>query len=147
MSPSSWSTNKSATDPARDLPPLRHWGGFLASGLIALACDAAILQIGIAVFGLHPLAARLFAIAVAMVAAWLAHRRLTFSLTTPPTFGEFTRYSAIAWTTAALNYVTFASILYVAPAVHPLAALAIASILATFFAYIGMRYGAFRGSR
>ena len=105
-------SNKSATDPARDLPPLRHWGGFLVSGLIALTCDAAVLQIGILVFGLHPLAARLIAISVAMVAGWLAHRRLTFSLTTPPTLGEFTRYSAIAWTTASLNYAAFAAVLY-----------------------------------
>jgi fatty acid desaturase len=81
-----------------------------------------------------------------MVAGWLAHRRLTFSLTTPPTLGEFTRYSAIAWTTAALNYAAFAAVLYFWPAAHPLLALAVASIVATFFAYIGMRYGAFRGS-
>jgi putative flippase GtrA len=146
MSSSSLRTSKSASDPARNLPPLRHWGGFLASGLIALACDATILQVGIVVFGLHPLAARLIAISVAMVAGWLAHRRLTFSLTTPPTLNEFTRYSAIAWTTASLNYIAFASVLYVSPTAHPLIALAIASILATFFAYIGMRYGAFRGS-
>jgi putative flippase GtrA len=146
MTPSSLRKSKAPTDPARDLPPLRHWGGFLASGLIALACDATILQIGILVFGLHPLTARLIAISVAMVAGWLAHRRLTFSLTTPPTFGEFTRYAAIAWTTAALNYAAFASVLYQTPTTHPLVALAIASILATFFAYIGMRYGAFRGS-
>jgi putative flippase GtrA len=138
--------NKSATDPARDLPPLRHWGGFLLSGLIALACDAAILQLGILVLGLHPLAARLIAISFAMVAGWLAHRRLTFSLTSPPTLGEFTRYSAIAWTTASLNYVVFATVLLLSPGAHPLVALAIASIVATFFAYIGMRYGAFRGS-
>jgi putative flippase GtrA len=138
--------NKSATDPARDLPPLRHWGGFLVSGLIALACDAAILQLGILVLGLHPLAARLIAISFAIVAGWLAHRRLTFSLTSPPTLGEFTRYSAIAWTTASLNYVVFATVLLLSPGAHPLVALAIASIVATFFAYIGMRYGAFRGS-
>jgi len=144
MTLSSPKTDK-ATDPARDLPPLRHWGGFLASGLIALASDATVLQIGILMFGLHPLAARLIAISVAMVAGWLAHRRLTFSLTTPPTLGEFTRYSAIAWTTAALNYAAFASALYLSPGMHPLVALTIASILATFFAYIGMRYGAFRG--
>jgi putative flippase GtrA len=140
-------TDKSAIDPARDLRPLRHWGGFLASGLIALTCDATILQLGITVLGLSPLTARLFAISIAMVAGWLAHRRLTFSLTTPPTVGEFTRYAAIAWTTAAINYAAFAVILYLSPATHPLAALVVASILATIFAYIGMRYGAFRGVR
>jgi putative flippase GtrA len=138
-------TKKSAVDPARDLPPARHWGGFLLSGLIALTCDATMLQVGILVLGLHPLAARLLAIAIAMVAGWLAHRRLTFSLTTPPTAGEFVRYSAIAWTTAAINYAAFAFVLYLSPGTHPLAALVIASILATIFAYMGMRYGAFRG--
>ena len=138
-------SDKPAIDPARNLPPLRHWGGFLISGLIALTCDAAVLQLGTAVFGLRPLTARLFAICIAMVAGWLAHRRLTFSLTAPPTIGEFTRYAAIAWTTAAINYAAFAAVLYILPATHPLAALVVASILATIFAYIGMRYGAFRG--
>ena len=136
---------KSTIDPARDLPPLKHWGGFLLSGLIALSCDALLLQVGTVVLGLDPLIARLFAILIAMVAGWLAHRRLTFSLTTRPTLGEFTRYSAVAWTAASVNYVAFATMLYVSPGTHPLTALLVASILATFFAYTGMRYGVFRG--
>jgi putative flippase GtrA len=135
----------SAIDPARGLPPLRHWGGFLISGLIALACDASLLQFGILVLGLSPLAARLIAISGAMVTGWLAHRRLTFSLSAPPTFGEFARYAATAWTAAAINYATFAAILFMVPATHPLTALVFASILATFFAYMGMRYRVFRG--
>ena len=134
-----------AIDPARDLPPLRHWGGFLASGLIALACDATILQLGILVLGLSPLTARLIAISLAMVAGWLAHRRLTFSMNSRPTLAEFGRYSATAWTAAAINYVVFAALLVVVPGIHPLAALGAASILATFFAYMGMRYRVFRG--
>ena len=139
------SQQKSAIDPARDLPPLRHWGGFLVSGLIALACDASLLQLGILVLGLSPLTARLIAISGAMVAGWLAHRRLTFSLSAPPTFAEFGRYSATAWTAAAINYVVFAAVLVVVPGTHPLTALVFASILATFFAYMGMRYRVFRG--
>ncbi len=139
------SQQKSVIDPARDLPPLRHWGGFLISGLIALACDASLLQLGILVFGLSPLTARLIAISGAMVAGWLAHRRLTFSLSVPPTFAEFGRYSATAWTAAAINYVVFAAVLTVVPGTHPLTALVFASILATFFAYMGMRYRVFRG--
>ncbi len=135
----------STIDPARGLPPLRHWGGFMLSGLIALACDASLLQLGILVLDLDPLAARLIAISGAMVAGWLAHRRLTFSLTTPPTLGEFIRYSATAWTVAAINYSAFAAVLFVSPRTHPLVALVFASILATFFAYMGMRYRVFRG--
>ena len=134
-----------AIDPVRDLPALRHWGGFLASGLIALSCDAILLQLGILVLGLSPLAARLIAISGAMVAGWLAHRRLTFSLRTPPTLRELTHYSATAWTVAAINYAAFATVIFMSPGTHPLAAFIFSSILATFFAYIGMRYGVFRG--
>jgi putative flippase GtrA len=139
------SRQHSAIDPARDLPPLRHWGGFLVSGLIALACDASLLQFGILVLGLNALVARLIAISGAMVAGWLAHRRLTFSLSAPPTLAEFSRYSATAWAAAAINYATFAGVLFVMPETHPLTALVFASILATFFAYMGMRYRVFRG--
>jgi putative flippase GtrA len=139
-----------ADDEANAIPSARrlaiqHWAGFLASGLIALSVDATILETGIRVFGLHPLVARLLGISCAMVAGWLAHRTLTFMLRSRPTFREFARYAAIAWTTQAINYGTFASILIVRPALPPLAALLLASIVATVFAYVGMRYGAFRG--
>ncbi len=133
-----------ATSPARR-PAIHHWAGFLASGLIALSIDAAILETGIRLFGLHPLVARLLGISCAMVAGWLAHRTLTFMLRSRPTFREFARYAAVAWTTQAINYGTFASILIVRPTLPPLAALLLASIVATIFAYVGMRYGAFRG--
>jgi hypothetical protein len=56
-----------------------------------------------------------------------------------------THYSAAAWAVAAINYAAFAAVIFVSPETHPLAALVCASILATFFAYIGMRYGVFRG--
>jgi putative flippase GtrA len=137
--------DSAAIDPARDMPALRHWGGFLVSGLIALSCDAILLQVGILVLGLNPLAARLIAISGAMIAGWLAHRRLTFSLRTPPTLRELTRYSAAAWAVAAINYAAFAAVIFLSPGTHPLVALVFASILATFFAYIGLRYGVFRG--
>lgn len=139
-----------ADDEANAIPPVRrpalhHWAGFLASGLIALSVDATILETGIRLLGLHPLVARLLGISCAMVAGWLAHRTLTFMLRSRPTFREFARYAAVAWTTQAINYGTFASILIVRPTLPPLAALLLASIVATIFAYVGMRYGAFRG--
>lgn len=133
-----------ATAPA-PRPAIHHWAGFLVSGLIALSVDATIMEAGIRLFGLHPLVARLLGISCAMVAGWLAHRSLTFMLRSRPTFPEFARYAAVAWTTQAINYGAFASILIMQPALPPLAALLLASIVATIFAYIGMRYGAFRG--
>lgn len=124
---------------------IHHWVGFLISGLIALSVDATVLETGIRLFGLHPLAARLLGISCAMVAGWLAHRTLTFALRSRPSVREFARYAAVAWTTAAVNYGIFASILIVRPAMQPLVALLFASIAATIVAYLGMRYGAFRG--
>jgi putative flippase GtrA len=128
-------------------PAHRHWAGFLASGLIALTVDATLLQIGVGVFHLHPLVARLFAIACAMVAGWLAHRTMTFAVASRPSLNEFARYAAVAWTTAAINYLSFASLLIVRPGTRPLLALVVASGVATVFAYFGMRYGAFRVRR
>lgn len=133
------------TSPRSRLPAHRHWAGFLASGIIALSCDAAILEFGTRILGLHALQARLMAIALAMVAGWLAHRKLTFAVSAPPSLGEFLRYAAVGWTTAAVNYSVFAALLLVHPTTQPLAALVVASFVATFFAYVGMRYGAFRG--
>jgi putative flippase GtrA len=128
-------------------PPGRHWGGFLASGLIALSIDAGVLETGVRMLHLHPLAARLIAISCAMVGGWLAHRTLTFALRSRPTFQEFVRYAAVAWTTAAINYGSFAAVLILRPATPPLLALVVSSLIATIFAYFGMRYGAFRGRK
>ncbi len=130
-----------------DRSGLRHWLGFLASGLIALAVDATVLEIGVRLFGLDPLVARLGAISTAMAAGWLAHRRLTFAMTTPATLSEFARYCAAAWTTAAVNYGAFAAMLILWPPTPRLAALVCSSAAAMFFSYVAMRYAVFRVSR
>jgi putative flippase GtrA len=124
--------------------PARHWGGFVASGMIALSIDATVLQLGVGLIHLHPLGARLIAISCAMVGGWLSHRTLTFAVRSRPTLAEFARYAAVAWTTAAINYGSFATILIARPATHPLIALLFSSLAATVFAYLGMRFGAFR---
>jgi putative flippase GtrA len=138
-------TDEAEAVPRARRPAVRHWAGFLASGLIALSVDAAVLETGVRAFAVHPLVARLLGISCAMVAGWLAHRTLTFALRSRPSVGEFARYAAVGWTTAAVNYGVFASLLIARPALHPLIALLLASIVATIFAYLGMRYGAFRG--
>ncbi len=133
-------------DPAAGLTPARHWGGFIAGGVIAFTVDAGMLEFGVRVLGLQPLVARPLAIATAMVAAWITHRTLTFALTTRPTVGELLRYMTAAWMTAAINYALFAAILIVRPPTPPIAALVAASCVATIFSYVSMRYGVFRRS-
>ncbi|MFV0299194.1 MAG: GtrA family protein [Hyphomicrobiaceae bacterium] len=140
-------TEEKSSDAAAGLSPARHWSGFLVSGLLALAVDACVLEAGVRLFGLPPLIARLIAISVAMVAAWLAHRHLTFAVTAPPSWREFARYAAAAWTTAGINYLCFAALLLTHPKIIPLAALIMASIVATIFSYLSMRYGVFRRGR
>jgi putative flippase GtrA len=124
--------------------PVRHGLAFLFSGGLAFLIDAAILKLLTAVFGIHPIAARLVAISIAMVVGWLAHRRFTFRLTTPPSVPEFLRYAAVQWTVAAINYGIFVVIVVLWPRIEPLYALFLSSLIAMVFAYLGMRFAAFR---
>jgi len=126
--------------------PVRHGLAFLLSGTFAFLIDATILKLLTAVVGIHPILARLVAISISMVAGWLAHRRFTFRLTTPPSAAEFLRYAAVQWTVAALNYGIFVVIVLLWPAIEPLYALFVSSVIAMFFSYFGMRFAAFRQS-
>jgi putative flippase GtrA len=124
--------------------PVRHWLAFLASGGTAFAVDAVVLELLTTVLGINPFAARLVAISLAMVAGWLMHRTFTFAVPGPPSLAEFIRYASVAWTASALNYGVFVAILLVLPGTQPLAALIVSSVVAMAFAYLGMRFGAFR---
>jgi putative flippase GtrA len=124
-----------------------HWLGFLVSGSAAFATDAAVLVLLTGRLGVPALIARIAAIGTAMVVGWLCHRRLTFAVAARPSLAEFLRYAGLAWAAAALNYVVFALIVLVLPAVPPLVAMAVSSILAMVASYLGMRYGVFRKPR
>ncbi len=127
-----------------DVRDAKHWLGFLISGAIAFAVDGATMKLLTHFFGMPILASRLIGITLAMVAGWLAHRHLTFRLATPPSITEFVKYAGVAWTAAAINYVCFAGILFVWPALEPLIALLASSAVAMGAAYLGMRFAAFR---
>jgi putative flippase GtrA len=137
-----------ADGPNRSAPggqhPLRHGLGFLVSGGTAFAVDALALELLTALLGLHPIAARLVAISLAMVAGWLMHRTLTFAVPAPPSVAEFLRYAGVAWAAAAVNYFLFVAILLVRSETAPLVALVVSSAAAMVFAYLGMRFAAFR---
>jgi putative flippase GtrA len=123
--------------------PVRHGLGFLFSGSLAFLTDATLLT-ALTFLGLHPIAARFFAIWVAMTVGWLAHRRFTFRLSIPPSLAEFLRYVAVQWTVAAINYGVFVMIVLLRPSIPPLYALVASSFVAMVFSYLGMRFAAFR---
>jgi len=124
--------------------PVRHGLAFLVSGGTAFIVDALVLELLTSVLGLHPIVARLAAIALAMVAGWLMHRTFTFRVTARPSLPEFLRYAGVAWTAAAVNYGLFVLIVLAYPAIEPLVALVISSAVAMVFAYLGLRFAAFR---
>jgi putative flippase GtrA len=124
--------------------PLRHGMGFLISGGTAFAVDALVLELLTLLLGVNPIAARLVAISLAMVAGWLMHRTFTFAVPTPPSAAEFLRYAGVAWTAAAVNYAVFVLIVLLRPQTEPLVALVVSSAVAMMVAYFGMRFGAFR---
>lgn len=130
--------------PRVDTRSFRHWGGFFFSGGTAFLIDAGITTALVHFAGLDPFSARLVAILVAMVAAWLLHRRITFDVAGPPTAKEFLRFAAVAWSANALNYAVYAVLLLVWPALLPFAALVVSTAVATIFSYLGFRLGVFR---
>ena len=91
-----------------------------------------------------PSFARLFAISLAMLVGWLAHRTFTFALRAPPSLAEFLRYAAVGWRSPPSTTGLFVLMLVLWPPSEPLAALLVSSLAATLFAYLGMRYAAFR---
>ena len=124
--------------------PVRHGLAFLVSGGTAFIVDALVLKLLTSVLGLHPIVARLAAIALAMVAGWLMHRTFTFRVTARPSLPEFLRYAGVAWTAAAVNYGLFVLIVLAYPAIEPLVALVVSSAVAMVLAYLGLRFAAFR---
>lgn len=123
--------------------PLRHGLAFLLSGGTAFAVDATVLELLTALWGVPAIAARVAAIALAMVAGWLMHRTFTFAVATPPSLAEFVRYAGVAWAAAAVNYAVFVLVLLARPGTHPLVGVVVSSITAMVLAYVGMRFGAF----
>ena len=130
----------------RSLAPMRQGAGFLASGLIALGVDMGVTSALTRLAGFSPYLARPLGIALAMVAGWLCHRRLTFAVKDPPSLAEFARYAAVAWGVAALNYVVYAGELAALPALAPEAALVVSSLVAMAASFVGMKLGVFRKS-
>lgn len=123
---------------------VKHGAGFIASGLLATATDAAILVLLTRGAGLDPFSARLIAIACAMVAGFFAHRRLTFAVRDPATLKQFAAFAGVAATAAAINYAMYAAILLVRPQTEPLLAMLAPTLVAMAISYTGLRFGVFR---
>jgi putative flippase GtrA len=118
--------------------------GFIAAGLSALAIDTLTLHLLTTYAGFSPFAARPIGIGLAMVVSWAINRRFAFAVTAPPSWAEFAKFAAASALAVAVNYLVFAAILLAYPAVNPILAVIVASMISMFVSYTGYRFGAFR---
>jgi putative flippase GtrA len=123
---------------------LAHWAGFVGSGVLSFVIDSGVLKLLTVGFGFPVLPSRIASIFTAMVIGWLAHRTFTFRVKERPSWGEFGRFLGVAWSTAALNYVLFAAILWVRPQLDPVIAIFLSGLVAMVWSYVGLRFAAFR---
>ena len=123
----------------------KHGAGFVTSGMLATLTDASVLAVLTRGFGVDPYSARLAAIAVAMLAGFFAHRRLSFGDASRPTLAKFGKFLSVAAVASALNYAIYAAVLLLRPGSEPLIAFLIATVFSVTASYLGLRFGVFRG--
>jgi len=112
--------------------PLR----FALVGVIGFLTDAGSL-FALTKAGLDPFSARVISIALAMLTTWRLNRAMTFGASGRAEVSEGARYGAVALTVAGLNYVIYAGLLLAFDQLWPVAATAIASVIAMAASYFG----------
>lgn len=122
---------------------VRHLGGFVLAGVLALTTDLVVLRLLTDGAGLSPLVARPASIAVAMGMSWWVNRTVTFAVREPPTVREYLRFATVSWVSQAVNYAVFSVILIARPATGQELAVVAASLVSMLVSYLGFRYGVF----
>lgn len=110
---------------------------FVFAGGIGFVADAAALWLLLAVTPLGPFVARMLSIGFALCITWQINRHLTFSPSSRGVRQEGARYGGVGVATSIVNYAVYSAILLVLPAAPPLAALAIASLVAMTLSFLG----------
>lgn len=116
---------------------MKRFGWFLVAGSIGFLADAGMLALLLNISPLGPLAARIVAIAFALVVTWSFNRAVTFGRSRFPLLLEGARYGSVGLLSALLNYAVYAGLLMAFPLLHPLAALVAASLIAMIFSWAG----------
>jgi putative flippase GtrA len=116
-------------------------------GGIGFAVDAGILALLVHGFGLGPLVSRLVSFPCAMTVTWYLNRRVTFSHAVSNNVGqEWFRYALVSVTGNLINFIAYVVCIRLSQTMYtyPEIALAIASIVALAFNYLGYSRYAFR---
>ncbi|RRH90166.1 GtrA family protein [Mesorhizobium tamadayense] len=110
---------------------------FVLAGGIGFVADAAALWLLLSVTPLGPLTARGLSIGFALTVTWQVNRHLTFSRSSRGIAQEGARYGGVGIATSIVNYLVYCAILLALPSLPPLAALAVASLVAMALSFLG----------
>ena len=110
---------------------------FAFAGGSGFLVDAGVLQILLSLTPVGPFFGRIISIAVAMTATWLINRTFTFGKSDRHAAEEGARYGLIGFLAALLNYGIYSGVVLAAPGLWPVIAVAISSVAAMAFSYLG----------
>lgn len=110
---------------------------FAIVGSIGFAIDAGLLALLHNGAGVDPLLARLVSISASAFSTWRLNRSVTFGASHRKQAEEGLRYGVVAGGTAAFNYLVYALALALWPALPPVAAAVLATLVAMLLSYAG----------
>ena len=110
---------------------------FVFAGGIGFVADAGALWLLLAVTPLGPFVSRVLSIGFALCVTWQINRHLTFAPSSRGVAREGARYGGVGIATSIVNYLVYCALLFAMPAMPPLAALAIASLVAMALSFLG----------
>lgn len=128
------------------LPKQLAWFG--VGGFIGFLVDAGIVQLLVSKFEVDPYVGRLFSFVCAATATWLFNRHFTFHKRGDyGLFGEWSRYMVAMSAGFALNYVTYALVVYFSSFVQawPAVGVALGSLPGSAVNFLGARQWVFSG--
>jgi putative flippase GtrA len=123
---------------------------FSIGGAVGFVVDAGVVQLLVSKLGADPYIGRLFSFLCAATATWLFNRRFTFSDRGDYTlFGEWVRYVVAMSAGFAVNYATYALVVYFSKFAHAWPAIAVAagSVPGALVNFLGARHWVFHRPR